>query len=175
MQKKDIELPYFLDRKISQIALIVEDLEKTIENYWRFFGIGPWEIYTYEKPFVKRMTYKNKPTNARWRIAMAWIGSLNIELIEVISKGDNIFYEFVKKHGYGLHHIGINVDNAEKAIKKAEDLGIKMIQDGSGFGIDDDGHFAYLETQDLIGFVVELREIPKRRVEPDKIYPLEDK
>jgi len=46
-----------------------------------------------------------------------------------------------------------------------------MIQDGSGFGKEDDGHYAYLDTEDIIGVTLEFIERPKERVQPEKIYP----
>jgi hypothetical protein len=46
-----------------------------------------------------------------------------------------------------------------------------MIMDGAGFGADGDGHYAYLDTEDLIGVTIELIERPKGRVEPEKTYP----
>jgi methylmalonyl-CoA/ethylmalonyl-CoA epimerase len=47
----------FRKNGIAQLAIIVEDLDKAVENYWNIFGIGPWYFYTYGKPLVKRMTY----------------------------------------------------------------------------------------------------------------------
>jgi hypothetical protein len=37
--------------------------------------------------------------------------------------------------------------------------------------LDGDGHYAYLETDDLIGTTLELISRPQRRVPPEKIYP----
>ena len=31
----------FLDRGVAQVALVVENLDLTVEQYWRNFGIGP--------------------------------------------------------------------------------------------------------------------------------------
>jgi hypothetical protein len=39
----------FLKNGIAQVAIIVEDLEVAVENYWRMFGIGDWHFYTYGK------------------------------------------------------------------------------------------------------------------------------
>jgi len=36
----------FLKSGIAQIALVVKDLDKTVEKYWKVFGIGPWHFYT---------------------------------------------------------------------------------------------------------------------------------
>ena len=43
--------------------------------------------------------------------------------------------------------------------------------DGSGFGLDGDGHYAYLDTEATFGIMLELIERPKGRVAPEKIFP----
>ena len=106
------------------------------------------------------------------RIALSWIGSLRIELIEML-EGDTVYAEFVKEHGYGLHHFGVLVDDMEEALAQAEKAGLAMTQDGAGFGLDGDGHYAYLDTEKEIGVTIELIERPKRRVPPERIYPPE--
>ncbi len=77
----------FLKDGIAQIAILVEDLDKTVENYWSMFGIGPWHFYTYGKPLVKQMSYQGQPADYRMRIALSQIGPLRIELIEA-KEGD---------------------------------------------------------------------------------------
>jgi len=163
----------FLKNGIGQIALIVEDLDKTVETYWKLFGIGPWHFYTYGKPLVKRMTYRGQPGHYKMRIALSWIGSLRIELIEML-EGETIYAEFVEEHGYGLHHLGVLVEDMEAAIAQAEAAGLTVTQDGAGFGLDGDGHYAYLDTEDKIGITLELIQPPKRRIRPEKIYPPAD-
>jgi methylmalonyl-CoA epimerase len=163
------ELP-FLENGIEQVALIVEDLDKAVETYWKLFGVGPWHIYTYGKPLVKKMTYRGNPAEYKMRIALAQVGPMRMELIEMM-EGDTIYADFVKEHGYGLHHVAVLVDDMEAAIAQAEAAGIGVIQDGQGFGADGDGHYAYLDTEDRIGTTLELVQIPRRRVPPEKIYP----
>jgi methylmalonyl-CoA/ethylmalonyl-CoA epimerase len=160
----------FLQNGVAQVGLIVEDLDTAVETYWRSFGIGPWHFYTYGKPLVKRMTYRGQPGEYSMRIALSHIGALRIELIEML-EGESIYAEFVEEHGYGLHHLGVLVEDMEKAISQSEDAGLTVIQDGAGFGLDGDGHYAYLDTEDKIGLTVELIERPKRRVPPERIFP----
>ena len=160
----------FLKNGVAQVALIVKDLDKTVEHYWNDFGIGPWHFYTYGKPLVKKMSYHGKPVEYKMRVALSWIGPLRIELIEVL-EGPTVYADFVKKHGYGVHHFGVLVENMEQAIAQAEHTGLTMIQDGSGFGKDGDGHYAYLNTEEIIGTTIELIERPKGRLKPEKIYP----
>ena len=173
MSDKDVEreLP-FLKKGIAQVALIVEDLDKVVENYWKLFGIGPWHIYTYGKPLVKKMTYHGKPSAYKMRVALSYIGPLRIELIEML-EGDTVYADFAIEHGYGVHHFGVLVEDMEAAIAQAEAAGLTMTQDGAGFGLDGDGHYAYLDTEEKIGTTIELIQRPKRRARPEKVYPPE--
>jgi methylmalonyl-CoA/ethylmalonyl-CoA epimerase len=163
----------FLANGIAQVCLIVEDIEEAVKNYWDVFGIGQWQFYTYGKPLVKRMTRHGKPTEYKMKVALANIGPLRIELIQPL-EGDTVYSEFVKEHGYGVHHFGVLVNDMEEAMNKAKEAGFTVTQDGAGFGLDDDGHYAYLNTEDLIGTTIELIERPKRRHEPERIFPLPD-
>jgi methylmalonyl-CoA/ethylmalonyl-CoA epimerase len=168
----DRKLP-FLNGGIAQVAIIVEDLDEAIKSYWRLFGIGPWHVYTYGKPLVKKMTYRGKPSEYKMRVALSYLGPMRIELIEPL-EGDTIYRDFVEAHGYGVHHFGVLVDDMSEAITEAEAAGLAMTMDGAGFGRDGDGRYAYLNTEDQLGVTIELIERPKGRMPPDRIYPSED-
>jgi len=162
-------IPFFKNG-IGQIALVVENVDEAVETYWKLFGVGPWYIYTYGKPLIKKMAYWGKPAEFKMRVALSRIGDLHIELIQPL-EGENIYTDFVEAHGYGLHHLAVMVEDVEAAIAQAQAAGLAVKQEGSGFGLDGDGHFAYLDTEDKIGLTLELLSLPKRRVEPEKVYP----
>ena len=155
---------------INQIALVVEDIDASIRQYQQKLGYGPWIGYVYDASVVQKLLYRGKPSQAKWKFAMTEVGYLNFELIQPISKGDDIFNEFITNHGYGLHHLGYQVDDTQKMIDQFKEYGIEVLQEGKGFGLDGDGHFAYLDTFEILGFVVELRELPKRRAKPQFQY-----
>ncbi|MFA5570339.1 MAG: VOC family protein [Sphaerochaetaceae bacterium] len=165
------KLDFLKEKEIAQVAFVVKDLDEAVSHYYEVFGIGPWSFYTYQKPFVKEMSYRGKPANYSMRIALSNIGPMRIELIQNLS-GESVYKEFIENHGYGIHHLGVVVDDIEKEILKAKSIGIEMIMDGKGFGLDGDGHYAYLDTEDLIGTTIELISRPKRRHEPELVYPL---
>jgi catechol 2,3-dioxygenase-like lactoylglutathione lyase family enzyme len=158
----------FLKKGIAQIGIIVPNLEEAVESYWKLFGIGDWHFYTYGKPLVKKMTYYGKPAEYKMRVALSYFGPMRVELIEMV-EGDTIYADFVKEHGFGVHHFGILVEDMKEALAEAETAGFKMIMDGEGFGLDGDGHYAYLDTEDKIGVTLELIERPKGRLTPEKI------
>ena len=163
----------FLKDGVAQVAIVVKDLDRTVEQWWTLFGIGPWHFYTYGKPLGQKMSYHGEPVEYEMRLALSYIGNLRVELIEP-REGPTVYTDFVREHGYGVHHFGVLVSNMQAAIKQAEDAGLVMTMDGSGFGLDGDGHYAYLDTEERIGTTIELIERPKSRLTPEKIYPPEN-
>lgn len=161
----------FLANGFEQVAILVPNLEEAVQHYWELTGIGPWTIYTYGKPLLKAATYRSQEADPVQRIALASLGPLRIELIEPV-RGPSIFYDWIAKHGYGLHHVGIRVENMEAALAEARAAGLAVIQEGMGYGLDGDGHYAYLDTEQALGMILELSEFPKRRVSPERVFPV---
>ena len=67
---------------VAQIGIVVRDLQKTIEEYWNIFGVGPWSIWKYDPTVVADMTYQGKPHEYGWTIALAQVGPVQWEVIE---------------------------------------------------------------------------------------------
>ena len=111
------------------------------------------------------MTRHGAPADYAMRVALANLGSTRIELIEQ-KAGDTVYAEFIRAHGYGVQHLGLVVDDIEAAIREAEAAGYRVTMDGAGFGLDGDGAYAYLDTEDELGTTFELIQRPKRRVDP---------
>lgn len=161
----------FLDSSIGQLGFVVENVDAMVREYYGKFGIGNWNIYTYGPPLLSFMIYKGEPTQYSSRIALGYFGTTRIELIQPLA-GHTIYTDFIAKHGYGLQHLGIYVKDIKKEIKIVEENGISVVMEGGGFGLDGDGHFAYLDTEETYGICYELIQRPLRRHEPESVYPL---
>jgi catechol 2,3-dioxygenase-like lactoylglutathione lyase family enzyme len=151
-----------------QVGFLVEDLEACIHSYNKRFGVSGWQIYTYGPAILNRMIYRGKNTSYSSRIGLNYIGSTRIELIQPL-EGKTIFTEFIEKHGYGQHHLGIYVDDIETAKAEAEASGFNIIMEGGGHGLDGDGFYAYLDTENTLGTTYELIERPARRRTPEMV------
>lgn len=162
--------PRFRLRAINQVCLVVQDLERTMEAYWCHMGIGPWRVYTYGPPMVKDPTYRGEPEPYHMRIALAQVGDMVVELIQHLD-GRTIYRDFTDRAGEGLHHIGIFVENLSEAVEQMRQAGFRVIQSGCGYGVHGDGGFAYLDTEEELGTVWELIEVPSERFPPERIYP----
>jgi catechol 2,3-dioxygenase-like lactoylglutathione lyase family enzyme len=153
-----------------QVGFVVKNVDDAVKNYHERFGVGGWQIYTYGPPLLSYMTRRGKPCSYKTRIALSNFSETRIELIQQL-EGDTVYQEFIDKHGYGVQHLGVYVTDIGAAIAEAEAAGIRVTMEGAGFGLDGDGHFAYLDTEDLLGITYELIQRPLRRHEPEAVYP----
>lgn len=160
----------FLDLSIGQLGYVVENVDRIVAEYYKQFGIADWKFYTYGAPLLKFMNYKGKPIQYKARIGLSYFGSTRIEIIQPL-EGHTIYTDFIEKHGYGLQHLGIYVKDIRKEIDNAAACGIGVVMEGGGFGLDGDGHFAYLDTEDRFGITYELIQRPLRRHEPEYVFP----
>ncbi|MDR2767993.1 MAG: VOC family protein [Treponema sp.] len=160
----------FLDRSIGQIGYVVENVEETVKCYYELFGIGNWHFYTYQRPLLKFQNYRGKPIDFSARIALGYLGESRVEFIQNL-EGRTIYTDFIAAHGYGVQHLGIYVPSMKEALAEAAEAGFSVVMEGGGFGLDGDGHFAYLDTEERFGICYELIERPKRRHEPEQIFP----
>jgi len=134
---------------VSQIGLVVRDLEKTAAFYHSAFGIGPFSMM----PEVKfdGVILRGQPTNSKVKLAFAESGPLQIELIQPL-EGENIYTEFLRAGNEGLHHLGFEVDDFDSVLAKFKHQGIEPVfWHHMGWMA-----FAYMDTARVGGVVVEL-------------------
>ncbi|MBI4772536.1 MAG: VOC family protein [Chloroflexi bacterium] len=154
---------------VNQIGIVVRDVNRAVERYWKDFGIGPWLIFTFG-PGVKEMTYYGQPCSFAFTIAMAQVGPLFIELLQPLS-GPTPHQDFLDKHGEGLQHLGVFVEKLAPAAAEMERLGYKAIASAIGIGPAGDGGAAYFDTLGSLGTLLELIEMPRNMPPPERIYP----
>ncbi|MEM1818700.1 MAG: VOC family protein [Sulfolobales archaeon] len=151
-----------------QIAIVVRNLDEAVRRYYDEYGIGPWAIYEFNPQVVKDMIIRDRRINYAMRLALCNIGRVQWELIE--PKDDvSIYAEFLRKHGEGLHHIALGVDDYDEAMKFFREKGHIVLQGGTWFGLT----YTYLDTEDALKFVAEIYKIPERFKwpKPDAVYP----
>ncbi|MFJ5260049.1 VOC family protein [Streptomyces sp. NPDC088387] len=146
---------------VAQVGILVPDLAAGIATWSALLGADDWLVYTYGPDSVPQLTYRGEPGTFRMRVALTGAAP-QVELIESL-EGPSIYTEWIDEHGYGLHHLGFWIPSAEKTIREVTSGGVGLLQSGSGYGQDGDGGFAYFDTQDSVGLIVEAIEVPKRR------------
>jgi methylmalonyl-CoA/ethylmalonyl-CoA epimerase len=135
-----------------QIGVVVRDLQKAIEAYTRLFQWGPFEVIEREYN-ESASTYRGKPGNFRYRIGYTQLGPIQLEMIQPL-RGKTIYNEFLEARGEGFHHFGILIDRIEERVAAMKQMGIDVLQSGRRPG----RKYAYMDTEPLIGIMIELRQ-----------------
>lgn len=111
--------------KIGHIGIVVKDIEKAKEHYTKLMGIKKWYEIVYDGEID--LYYKEVKRNCNVKLYFGGDGHTVIELIE--TQGDeNIYTNYLKNHGEGLHHIQYNVKNLDSAINDAKLEGLSVFQ-----------------------------------------------
>ncbi|UCG93808.1 MAG: VOC family protein [Candidatus Aerophobus sp.] len=159
------------ERRIVQICAVVRDIQKSMEEYWKILGIGPWNVHTFSPETIREFTLHGKPVKDSFKfiIATTWIGDVQFELIQPV-KGPTIYESFLKEKGEGFHHIKEKVDDdaIKETLKKFKEKGIEVIQSGKF----DEDVFYYLNTEPTLGIIYEIGNCGKVRT-PERRYPPE--
>ncbi|MBW2308440.1 MAG: VOC family protein [Deltaproteobacteria bacterium] len=140
--KKLLALP-----PVSQIGIIVQDMDRAIRYYSELFGLGPWRVFV---PEYTDKTYRGRPAQFRIQVALADFGSLEWEFIKVL-QGPTVYEDDLGKDGEGLHHVGFLVDNIDERVDAVKKIGIDVIQSGRRPG----AKFVYLDTRFIAGVTLE--------------------
>ena len=150
--------------ELYQVGSVVQALEKSMEHYQTAFCFGPWTIMNIDPSIFSEMTYHGRPVQHKFRAALTMVGPMQLELIEPL-EGDNIFSDFLKEHGEGVHHLGhVRVENLDEAIQTLEKEGFPCLQSGCFPG----GGYAYIDTLKSLGTIIELLAIPEGAPAPER-------
>jgi hypothetical protein len=93
-----------------------------------------------------------------------------MELIQYLS-GETIHGDFFNSGRVGVEHVGIYVSNLQEALKPYIENGIGILQSAEGMGLKGDGCYAYLDTESIMGTILELIQSSSQPVPPESVYP----
>jgi hypothetical protein len=141
------------DNRITQIGLVVENVEEAARAWSRLLGIEPPEIIITDPPDLSHTEYKRKSTPARAKIVFMKLGQVTLELIEPVG-GPSTWRDQLDAHGPSLHHIAFEVKGMAEEVAGLADHGLPLLQRGDYEG----GRYAYLDGQPHLGAIVELLE-----------------
>lgn len=109
---------------IIQVAYIVEDIKKSMQDFTDRLGIGPWFV---SGPFVPpEGVYRGQPTDMSLTLAIAWSGGVTIELIEQHDRKPSVYQEFIGRHGYGFHHWAIGSRDLDATVAEYKAKGYQL-------------------------------------------------
>lgn len=152
---------------VRQVALVVRDIDKALEEYVNRLGIGPWWVRLYAPPQLTDMRIRGEEIPYSMKLAIAYTGRTMWELIQPVD-GPSIYKEFLEAHGEGLHHLLVRHKHLDfdQAIATFTERGCPPLMEGR-MG---DSRFAYLQTEGPLKTVLEIVQRAPGYVRPDPDY-----
>jgi len=145
----------FDNLKVDQLGFVYKDIEKQAKIFETLFNVPKFAIIPETTDIVK---YRGKDGEANIKVALSRHLGIQIELIQHIS-GDSIYKEFLDQGREGFHHISLFIENIEAYIEYFEKQGYEMIYYGEiGKQV-----YAYFDTEETLGMLLEVQETRKRR------------
>ncbi|MES0864336.1 VOC family protein [Ruegeria sp. SCPT10] len=155
---------------ISQIGVVVRDLDKTMKLYTDLLGWGPWNVYEHKEPSLHGTHLRGKPSKYSMLCAETMVGDMCYELIQPL-EGDSIYKEWLEEHGEGLHHIAV-MKPTPKDSDEFKDLmaksGANMLMGGK---IGESIEFYYLDSEPNLKVIIESGTGHAIDLKPVRVYP----
>ena len=143
--------------KITQIGILVWDIEKATAAWKKFLGVEPILAETAEYN-VTGATYGKNPCYGMIKQAMFNIENTQIELISPSNDEASVWRDCLEKNGEGLHHIAFLTDNSDESVEELEKDGYPVMQFGYWPDEPKNGKYTYVDARDGLKTIVELLE-----------------
>lgn len=138
---------------VTQIGLVMKDIEKTSKAYADFLGVEVPEWFFTDAVDKAHTVFKGRLTEARAKIAFFHLKNLTIELIEPVG-GPSTWQEFLDTRGEGIHHIAFEIEGMEEKVIQLQRQGMTLLQKGDYEG----GRYSYIDSTQQLGVLLELLE-----------------
>jgi catechol 2,3-dioxygenase-like lactoylglutathione lyase family enzyme len=145
--------PVIASKTITQVAVVVKDIEKARKAWAQVLGVNVPEISIAESHHSRPTLYKGSPSDAKAKLAFFSMDNLQIELIEPLG-GKSTWQEFLDTHGEGIHHIAFAVRGIDGIEELFELQGSPTVQRGGWDG----GAYSYIDATKDLGCMLELLE-----------------
>jgi methylmalonyl-CoA/ethylmalonyl-CoA epimerase len=144
-------------KRLVQIGIVVADRDQTTQLLTSLFGIGPFRFVEWPDRPESKYYYRGVEEQIRIKQAFVQLGEIEVEIIQPL-EGHNGYQDFLDETGGGIHHLLFEVPDIDPVIQELAKSGVTVLQ--AGTGIRPGTRWALLDTQTLLGFLVELRHRP---------------
>src|ERR1700719_835572 len=144
-------------QRLVQIGIVVPDRDHATKALTSLFGIGPFRLVEWPDRAESKYYYRGVEEQIRIKQAFVQLGDVEVELIQPL-EGRNGYQHFLHQTGGGIHHILFEVNDIDPVLEELAKAGVVVVQ--AGTGIRPGTRWALLDTQKMLGFLIELRHRP---------------
>ncbi len=93
---------------LAQLAVITPDADQTMRGLQSALGLGAYKVWDFKPPVLFDTTYRGQPEAWRMKLGIAWVGDVQLEVIQPTG-GQNLYEKFLDwRGGAGLQHVLID-------------------------------------------------------------------
>jgi methylmalonyl-CoA epimerase len=129
-------------KRIDHIAIVVPNIEEALSFYQDILGL--------------KLTHIEEVAGQEVIVAFLPAGDSEIELVEPINEASGVA-RYMAKHGAGVHHICIEVDDIERTLVQLKERGVELIDETPSIG-SGGKKIAFVHPHSAYGVLVELYE-----------------
>jgi methylmalonyl-CoA/ethylmalonyl-CoA epimerase len=131
-------------KRIDHIAILVEDLDEAL-SFWR-------DTLGVDLTFVEDLPEEHA------KVAFLPVGESDVELIKPTTE-DSGLAKYLAKHGPGLHHICLEVEDIEGILDELKEQSVQLINETPLTGSSGE-RYAFIHPKGAYGVLIELYELP---------------
>jgi methylmalonyl-CoA/ethylmalonyl-CoA epimerase len=143
--------PIFQSTRMAQVAMIVEDIEKSSEMFASMFGMAKPGVIVAAGHESRPTMYRGQPSDATAKLAFIALENIQVEFIEPDGT-PSIWQEFADNQHQGIQHIAFWVNDIDEAERIFEGAGMEILQSGGWDG----GAYSYIDATRQMGTIIEL-------------------
>ena len=137
----------------NQVAYVVEDIDAAVQHWHDEYGVGPFLVCRNEAPLANAYYRGARVQETRINIAFAYVGDIQLELIELIGDTPSHYKEALDRKQTSVHHYCVCVEDFPAAYNYALDNGFIALIDA---GMDGLARMSYVENDQ--GLILEIVE-----------------
>ena len=139
-----------------QIGIVVPNLDQSTQLLRDLFGLGPFKFIEWPNRPDSKYWFRGHEESIRIKQGFVQAGNLELELIQPLEGERNAYRQFLDAKGGGIHHVLFEVDDMDAVVAALEPKGVQVLQ--AGTGIRPGTRWVLLDSTDLVGFLIELRQ-----------------
>ncbi len=149
--------------KLTQIGIVVPDLEEAMQQIRDIFGLEPDFINVQSPSGYGPKTCYGEPSDYYHRIVLYHLDNIDLELVEPHGE-KNASRDFLNGHGKSVNHLAFSTGDFEGVKAHFKELGVPVAMTGP-MSKSPKAEFAYFDTTDRLGFMLEIENCIEKGVE----------
>ena len=131
---------------ITQVGIVVRDVDECVSNYEKIFGKDSFVVVEGEG---EATLADGRDVTIKGKLGFCQLGPIQLELIQILD-GQSCHVDFLRENGEGIHHVATEVTDLDKEIEKYREQGIGLLQRGRSLR-----RYAYMDTKPIILELIE--------------------